>query len=141
MSSLRQACILLLITSLALAEAAGYSPPDEHAALGRQAGGVLPTDAYGDPLPPGARRRLGTTRFHIGDNLHVTLCLSANGKVLAAADDREHAWVFEAATGKLLRQLHTDGSLDNSVALSPDGRTVAAVGAYNHVQFWDVATG
>jgi WD40 repeat protein len=134
--------ILVAFTTVSLIQTAKCIPPEKPPALERRAGATLPTDSYGDPLPAGARLRLGTTRYHIGETpFYVTLFLSANGKVLAAADNREHVRLFDAVTGKTLRRLQTDGTLDNSVALSPDGRTVATVGAYGRVQLWDVATG
>src|SRR5262249_10475664 len=55
-------------------------------------------DACGDPLPPGARARLGTTR------LQGQAAVSPDGKVLALARGGR-VLLCDVATGRLLRAL------------------------------------
>src|SRR4051812_3687540 len=71
-------------------------------AAGQQAERLV--DAQGDSLPSGAIARLGTTRFRTGSRIFST-AYSPDGKTLAAGcgDDPVHLW--DAETGKELRQL------------------------------------
>src|SRR5262249_22791247 len=49
-----------------------------------------PLDLHGDPLPPGARVRLGTIRFRLPDDRYtgvLTLAFSADGKELYSVVD------------------------------------------------------
>src|SRR5271154_5960381 len=60
-------------------------------------------DRFGDPLPPGVLVRLGTVRFNRCD----CAAYSPDGKIIVTGDrDGTHVW--EAATGKKLRQLPAD---------------------------------
>src|SRR5260370_27591993 len=57
-------------------------------------------DALGDPLPRGARVRLGTTRFRLRHSC-LTVALSPDGKWLACdAAYTSRIRLFEAATGR-----------------------------------------
>jgi RNA polymerase sigma factor (sigma-70 family) len=100
----------------------------------------LRTDRYGDPLPPAALVRLGTLRFrHRGPVLGVAF--SPDGKMLASAggvgDAAVHLW--EARTGREIRELAGDGPAVHGLAFSPDGNLLASAGAT--VRLWDVHTG
>jgi WD40 repeat protein len=101
------------------------------------------TDRYGDPLPPGAVARLGTTRLRFGQGeWSASVVLAPDGKTLMACSGADPVLRFwDVATGKALRALaiearHTGGAL----ALSPDGK-VAAVGGYAGIQVWDIPAG
>jgi RNA polymerase sigma factor (sigma-70 family) len=91
-------------------------------------------DAHGDPLPAGARVRLGTTRFSRGSNPGNLGC-SADGKLLASGGDS--ARLLDARTGRVLRPLPGGGS----VALSPDGKLVAVRGLDQGLRVLETATG
>jgi WD40 repeat protein len=120
-------------------------------------------DRCGDPLPGGARSRLGTVRFRHSDAVYF-VGFAGLGKqlVTASRDNRVHVW--ERATGKELHRIKLDGKrlerrrstanqdvFDLSchtggllcrVMLSPDGQTLAAISwKDNIVQLWEVATG
>ncbi|HEY7423541.1 MAG TPA: sigma-70 family RNA polymerase sigma factor [Gemmataceae bacterium] len=98
-------------------------------------------DDYGDPLPDGALRRLGTLRFrHGGGNIH-NLLLTTDGKTLISNDyyGSRKVCVWELATGKLLHQF--PGTFESrNIALSADGKLVA-VGQKEAIVLWELASG
>jgi hypothetical protein len=63
-------------------------------------------DRHGDPLPPGALFRLGTTRFRHGGQIHA-VAFSPDDKIVASVSDDANVWLWEAASGKGLRRLST----------------------------------
>jgi WD40 repeat protein len=104
------------------------------------AGAAAPnTDAYGDPLPPGAVARLGTVR------LRPALCLafSPDGKTLATGEGGA-VRLWQTATGKQIRQF-TNGVPRGGVAFlafSPDSLRLAAMDCSGmEVGVWNVRTG
>jgi WD40 repeat protein len=64
---------------------------------------------------------------------------SGSGDILGSGDNTVRLW--DVATGRELRQLtgHTEGV--RSVAISPDGQTLASGSGDKTVRLWDVATG
>ena len=106
-------------------------------------------DLYGDPLPEGAIRRLGSVRFrHIGGILSVDY--SPDGKTIASGGRDWTARIWDAQTGEEIHRWETDGQA-LAVCFSPDGKTLACgVGepdTYRSrpkrraVLLWDTATG
>jgi WD40 repeat protein len=110
-------------------------------------------DAYGDPLPPHALVRIGTVRWRTDA---VFLAFLAGGKTLVTADRWPGAAIrlWDAATGVERRRFAVPCKMLASVALWPDGRTLAlnytdepdlravllgTVGG--PVVLWDAATG
>src|ERR1700690_3791317 len=102
---MRYACILILVIA---------------APLGAQPHRV---DAVGDPLPSQALHRFGTARFCTQAEV-LSLVLSQDGKLLAAADREGRVYLWDAATGKQLLRTRTDSG--KRVALSPDGQWLAS---------------
>src|SRR5262245_468766 len=104
------------------------------------------TDHHGDPLPDGAVARLGTVRLrhHSGYGLMGMAC-SPDGKVFATTGFDVGARLWDAATGKPLRQLdlpphHTSGGI--SLTFSNDGtRLVTGTFEADNLFLWEVATG
>ena len=70
---------------------------------------------------------------------------AAGGKILAVPDERAIIHVWDTATGKERCALQAKGDYVRSVALTPDGRTVASLAwgpdISRTVQLWDVASG
>jgi WD40 repeat protein len=86
-------------------------------------------DSQGDPLPRGARARLGTIRFRHGGNVQLLRCLS-DGKTLLSygADSMLRFW--EAGTGKELRatKLAVDPNMNRYVQFLGRGNFAFPVG-------------
>jgi WD40 repeat protein len=98
------------------------------------------TDVYGDPLPPGALLRLGTTRFRLPDFIG-TVALSPDGKLVAVAG-QQSIHLLDVATGKEERRIagrFFGGG--NLLHFSADGKTLATYSWGGPITFWDVATG
>ncbi|MFO0807777.1 MAG: WD40 repeat domain-containing protein [Gemmataceae bacterium] len=83
------------------------------------------TDVLGDPLPPGALARLGTTRLrHVANHGNGTGCVyRPDGRAVATwVEDSVRLW--DLADGKRLWQFDTEWSVSGA-AFSPDGKTLA----------------
>jgi RNA polymerase sigma factor (sigma-70 family) len=98
------------------------------------------TDPLGDPLPPGALARLGTVRLRHGDQVR-NLGFLPDGKTLLSADWHGiHLW--DAATGRhLLHFGDPRGQQFQSIAFTPDCRTVALSMSEGDIELWDAPTG
>jgi WD40 repeat protein len=98
-------------------------------------------DALGDPLPPGAVARLGSTRLHHHTQYVEALAFSADGERLISSAPNGSGCVWNAADGKLLRDIpYEASSTDMAVAIAADGKTLAATDRHL-IGLWDTATG
>ncbi len=95
-------------------------------------------DRYGDPLPTDAVRRFGTVRLRQPYAHFVQF--TPDGKTLVAGTGQEPLGVFEAATGRKLRDVGEPSSNNPfGFRLTPDGKRVLCLGF--NVTLWDLATG
>jgi WD40 repeat protein len=100
-----------------------------------------PRDAVGDPLPPGARARLGTTRLR-----HVLgtadLVFFPDGQRLASSGSDGFVYVWDTATGQELSRWQVAISGGVTLAFPPDadGKTLLTFNGRAPTE-WDVTTG
>jgi WD40 repeat protein len=83
---------------------------------------------------------MGTVRLHQGGPI-AAVAFAPDGKTLASAahqDPRVYLW--DAATGKAVRQFPGAASGNRAVGFSPDGQILAAAGGHT-VWLWEVASG
>jgi RNA polymerase sigma factor (sigma-70 family) len=89
---------------------------------------ILPPrqDRLGDPLPPGALARMGSSRFrHLTHMASLGLVVSPDGKTLLTTNEYGiRAWSLR--TGKLLYQIRTEYG-NHHPAFSPDGKRLAVI--------------
>ena len=99
-------------------------------------------DDDGDPLPPGAVRRVGTLRFRQGGGTVNSLLVHPDGKTLVTGayyGDRTILRLATSPTGKL-RSFPASHD-DKRIALSPDGATLAAALGEDKIALWNLETG
>jgi RNA polymerase sigma factor (sigma-70 family) len=116
------------------AEARDAERPDvrSHAERGNE------KDRFGDPLPPGAVRRFGTLRFRC--SFIYDLAFTPDGKQLIAGFGGEPLSVFDAATGRRVREVgKVSPANPRGFTLSPDGKRVACCA--HDLFVWDLETG
>jgi WD40 repeat protein len=104
------------------------------------------TDLDGNLLPPGAIARAGTLRFRHGGEIGG-IAFSPDGRTVytvstfaMSSPPAKGVKVWDAATGRERRHLGGDTAFC-SVAVSPDGRLVAAGEEDRAIRIWDAATG
>src|SRR5437588_6598584 len=121
----RLICVTALAVVLALPAGSRPAAPPDGETLAQRAR----TDRYGDPLPPGARARLGTLRFRVSADMAFRFRFAPDGKLLALADGQHPVRLCDAATGKELRLIGRGerGGLDLG-GFSPDGKALVTGG-------------
>src|SRR4051794_23627353 len=82
-----------------------------------------PTDCFGDPLPAGAIARFGSVRWRHPDAI-TCLAFSPDGVTAATGSKDGKLRFWDAATGRLLRQVPANTREPASVTFSPDGKTL-----------------
>src|SRR5258707_10713778 len=85
------------------------------------------TDFYGDPLPPGAIARMGSTRLH-HDAAIGSPAFSPDSKMLASASLDGTIRLWDVATGKELRSFPGQYAGGNIARFTPDGKAIVATG-------------
>ncbi len=104
-------------------------------------------DADGDPLPAGARYRLGSKLWRSDSPQVMSLAWSADGKRVAALTSYREVTVFDAATGRrALRFATVDEAgtpLPQSICLafSPDSAEIAVRAYSSQIVTYDAASG
>ncbi|HEY7307786.1 MAG TPA: sigma-70 family RNA polymerase sigma factor [Gemmataceae bacterium] len=147
MTKAKVGLMLLLIMGLAAgAGALAFPPRSEKPSEAKDAKSPQPeatrrtaTDRYGDPLPPGALRRLGTNRLRHGGHV-MSVAFTPDGKSIVSGGFDGWAVQWDVRTGKRLRQFHQDAI--QSVSIGPDGKRLAlADWSSGTVKLFELATG
>jgi len=95
-------------------------------------------DRYGDALPTDAVRRFGTARLRQASAHFVQF--TPDGKTLVTGNGANSLGVFDAATGRKLRDVGENSQLNpTGFRMTPDGKRVLCLGS--NVTLWDLATG
>lgn len=97
------------------------------------------TDRFGAPLPKDALVRVGVTRFCVEGSVS-SVGFSPDGKWLAGGDSYGSVYLWEAATGKMIRQLDA-GERSPVVFFSRDGKTLGTRAAQGEVRLWETDSG
>jgi RNA polymerase sigma factor (sigma-70 family) len=100
-------------------------------------------DSAGDPLPRGALDRLGTARLRHGAAARC-VAYSSDGKLLVSGGADWLIRIWDPVSGKELRRLANPSGPLLSLAISPDGRLLAAAGEQKDkqaVHLWDLTNG
>jgi RNA polymerase sigma factor (sigma-70 family) len=107
----------------------------------------VPTDRFGDPLPPGALARLGTVRFRPGLPVGHVAFSSGGTRIVTATlnmevnDNPVSLCLWDRATGKRLRQFGVRKMPYLAMALAPDDKTLATQDQQGPIRLWDITTG
>jgi WD40 repeat protein len=122
-----RATLALWLVVAGVAQAAGPPP--------------LRLDRHGDPLPRGAKARLGTTRFRLQLEDGTPFLFSPDGKVLVLRKWDGGVAFCDARTGKELRRLVAGPRKGCRLGgISPDGRLLATAHADGGIRLWDMRT-
>jgi WD40 repeat protein len=126
--------------ALGLAWPALTAPETPRPASVRQPKSRRPLDRYGDPLPPGAIARMGTTFFrHSGWTADAVF--SPDGKALISSGGDGQVRLWSVATGKERAHFAVNPQGVEGLALSPDGKTLAGIDTSSQAYLWQVSTG
>ncbi len=99
-----------------------------------------PLDRLDEPLPKYARTRLGNLRFHHGESVGKAL-YSPDGSSLVSVNGRSPAHVWDAATGRIIREIGEPGIRIREIAFPSDGKMIATIEDPGRLRLWNPATG
>jgi WD40 repeat protein len=102
------------------------------------AAGLAADDAYGDPLPEGAKLRLGTARLRNTNG--IPSAITPDGKFLVAAKSGGGTAYIDPATGKVERTLRIESPYSAPSGFSADGKR-GIVSGYTQPFVFDTETG
>jgi RNA polymerase sigma factor (sigma-70 family) len=144
----RAALVALVACTIAVGGAlVAYAPPSEPAALRQGPPASEPpadkdvkhVDALGDPLPPRALLRLGSTRLR-GESA-AAVAFSPDGAWLASGGWDKRIRLWDPKTGKEVRTLLGPQRGVWALAFSANGKLLAGAGLDKVVYLWEPATG
>jgi WD40 repeat protein len=95
-------------------------------------------DVLGDPLPPGALVRLGTSRLRHND-IVTSVAYAPDGKQVASTGNDGTIRLWDPASGKEQARLLGHAGSVYGLAFSPDGKTLASAGRDGLVCLWETA--
>lgn len=127
---------LLILTILAATWGSAFSQALPPAAPTQPA--TAPTNALGDPLPPDTVACLGTARLRVKAYGGGSAILSADGKMLYAADGNDIS-IWQASDGREVGRLHDDQLVLRVLAVSPDQSRLVCQSAGGKLRLWDLA--
>jgi RNA polymerase sigma factor (sigma-70 family) len=136
--------VVLAVGSLAAVSGFGGAPPAE-TSPDRPAPKVEPAEDLEDPMPFGALRRFGSTRYRFPSSV-THAALSPDGKRIAIGSDG-NILIYDTESGKRVRVLDNfwpaDGAARHPMAFSPDGKHLVHLVRWGEVtaRVMDVETG
>jgi RNA polymerase sigma factor (sigma-70 family) len=143
------AMLVLLLTcaataaGLAIQATPAAKQPETKAAAPEQAPPAenkqVQKDRHGDALPEGAKLRLGTVRLR-HSNMATAAVFTPDSKTVIVSDGAGDVVFWDVATAREVRRLPRVRGVVYALALSADGKTLAA-GADRNLFVWEVATG
>ncbi len=100
---------------------------------------VAADDRYGDPIPAGAKARLGTARMRnvIGGG---PTAITPDGSFLVGPAPQGGVAFYDPATGKVARVVKIDGEFGSPVSFSADGKRALNPG-FDSTIVWNTDTG
>lgn len=103
--------------------------------------GLARVDVNGDPLPPGAIMRLGSSRMRPGADV-TALAFSPDGALLACGPIYSNVvQVWDRSTGRLVRECAGHQGTIMQIRFTGDGRTLISSSLDKTVRVWDADTG
>src|SRR5262245_27022515 len=97
-------------------------------------------DRHGDPLPAGAVARLGTSRLRHGQPVY-SVAFSPDGSILASGGSDGRVVLWEAATGREMRQIALGPGVLNALVFTSDGKRLLTGGSGGPIRLLETATG
>jgi WD40 repeat protein len=101
----------------------------------------MPTDQFGDLLPPGAVSRLGTMRYGVPGDRATALAFAPDSKTLASGGEDCSVRLWSPMTGKELRRFGEHADKISALAFSADGKLLASGSRDGVIRFWEVGSG
>ncbi|HEY7154640.1 MAG TPA: sigma-70 family RNA polymerase sigma factor [Gemmataceae bacterium] len=96
-------------------------------------------DRYGDPLPTGAKARMGTLRLR-HRSMTASAAFTRDGKTVIVGDANGFVVYWDVATGREVRRLKRTPGVIYALAITSDGKTLASA-ARNQIYLWEIASG
>ncbi|MFN0052177.1 MAG: WD40 repeat domain-containing protein, partial [Planctomycetales bacterium] len=139
--------LLLPVVTGGVRDCRGAETPVEKEQRGVSAADPSGVDFQGDPLPPGARMRLGTTRFHPPQSVR-DLAVAPDGQTVVTLSEQLIAWDaqtgrerWRASAAEVGITMTGAGYGSRGLAFAADGTKVYTPGPSNKILAWDPQTG